>query len=332
MINKEIKPLCTAITVPPLVGMIAFGCIARNFFGDYVMNNYPDYWADWIRQICLSIILMRGGLELEFKGIGQIVVLLTLCPQIVEAGAVAAISRYLFDLPWSLCFANGFCLGAVSPAVLVPSIMILISLKRGTKKGIPMIMLAASSFDDIIAITVFSIFVSVAFESIEKVKVEGSTSQAAPLAPQSPTVKTMIGMNIFYIVTGIVFGVLLGYIMKCFNKCRCCSLAAKSWSKFFLMLAIAIALPIVTYYIEFEESKYIAIIFFGYTCFQVWGEEKPDKKLASFWKVCQPFLFSSIGASVLFKNISGDTFGKSFGLIVVGLILRWIATYLASGG
>ena len=142
----------------------------------------------------------------------------------------------------------------------------------------------------------------------------------------------MIGMNIFYIVTGIVFGALLGYTMKCFNRCGCCGLAAKSWSKFFIMLAIALALPIVTYYIEFEESKYIAIIFFGYTCFQVWGEDKPDKKLAQFWKICQPFLFSSIGASVLFKNISGDTFGKSFGLIVVGLILRWIATYLASGG
>jgi hypothetical protein len=46
--------------------------------------------------------------------------------------------------------------------------MILIGLKRGTKKGIPLIMLAASSFDDIIAITVFSIFVSIAFNSIEK--------------------------------------------------------------------------------------------------------------------------------------------------------------------
>ena len=58
----DIKPLCTAITCPPLVGMIIAGCIARNFFGDFTKNNYPDYWADWTRQICLSIILMRGGL------------------------------------------------------------------------------------------------------------------------------------------------------------------------------------------------------------------------------------------------------------------------------
>lgn len=109
---------------------------------------------------------MRGGLELEFNGIGITVALLTLLPQIVEAGVTATMSRLLFGLPWPLCFANGFCLGAVSPAVLVPSIMILIQQKRGTKKGIPMIMLAASSFDDIVAITVFSIFVSVAFDQI----------------------------------------------------------------------------------------------------------------------------------------------------------------------
>lgn len=76
----KIKPLCTAIQCPALVGMIVFGCIARNFFGDFVMDNYPDYWADWIRQVCLSIILMRGGLQLSFKGIGTTVLLLTLCP------------------------------------------------------------------------------------------------------------------------------------------------------------------------------------------------------------------------------------------------------------
>ena len=154
--------------VPPLVGMIIAGCIARNFFGTLTMDHYPDLWSDWIRQICLSVILMRGGLELEFEGKGITVVLLTLCPQIVEAACGALLSRAFFSLPWSLCFANGFCLGAVSPAVLVPSVMILIEKKLGTKKGIPLIMLAASSFDDIIAITVFSILVSVGFESVQK--------------------------------------------------------------------------------------------------------------------------------------------------------------------
>lgn len=45
----NIRPLCTCITCPPLVGMIIAGCLARNFTGQYTKQNYPDYWADWIR-------------------------------------------------------------------------------------------------------------------------------------------------------------------------------------------------------------------------------------------------------------------------------------------
>ena len=142
----------------------------------------------------------------------------------------------------------------------------------------------------------------------------------------------MIGMNVFYIVTGIAIGSLLGYSMKIFNKCSCLSINTQTWIKFFLMVAIAISMPVITYYLEFEESKYIAIIFYGYVSFVVWGDQKPDKKLAKFWKFCQPLLFSSIGASVLFKNISSETFGKSFGIIVIGLLLRWLATFFASAG
>ena len=105
-------------------------------------------------------------MELEFQGKGLTVVLLTLCPQIVEASVVAVFSRWYFQLPWPLCFANGFCLGAISPAVVVPSMMILIEKKLGTKKGIPLIMMAASSFDVLMAITVFSILVAISFQSI----------------------------------------------------------------------------------------------------------------------------------------------------------------------
>ena len=128
--GKAIKPLfkCKAIIIPPLVGMLIFGCVARNCFGDFFMDYYPLIWAEWSRIICLSIILLRGGLNLKFKGIGKIVALLTVCPCTTEAIVVGIVSRFLLHLPWTLCFANGFCLGAVTPAVLVPSVFSLIKL------------------------------------------------------------------------------------------------------------------------------------------------------------------------------------------------------------
>ena len=69
------------------------------------MQHYPEITASWIRVVCLSIILLRGGMELDFEGKGLTVVLLTLCPQISEAIAAAVASRFIFDMPWPLCFA-----------------------------------------------------------------------------------------------------------------------------------------------------------------------------------------------------------------------------------
>ena len=70
------------------------------------------------------------------------------------------------------------------------------------------------------------------------------------------------------------------------------------------MLAVAVATPLVCNAIHFEESKFIMIIFFGYFCNQVWGEEgKPEHELAVFWIFCQPFVFATVGAAVQFKNI-----------------------------
>ena len=97
----EIPPVCTAVTVPPLVGMVIFGCLARNFFGELTEVHYPEVWADTGRQICLSIILMRGGLELDFEGKGLTVVLLTFIPQVFEAVTVAVFTHVFFGYPWS---------------------------------------------------------------------------------------------------------------------------------------------------------------------------------------------------------------------------------------
>ena len=101
----KVKALLSKIEIPPLVGMIIFGCIARNFFCSEYMDHYPEEYAGWIRSVCLSIILLRGGMELEFAGKGLTVVLLTLLPQNAEALFAALASKWIFSFPWPLCFA-----------------------------------------------------------------------------------------------------------------------------------------------------------------------------------------------------------------------------------
>ena len=76
----KLKRLQDKIQVPPLVGMIVMGCLARNFLPFDWMQYYPETMASYMRMETLAIILMIGGLELDFAGKGLTVVLLTLCP------------------------------------------------------------------------------------------------------------------------------------------------------------------------------------------------------------------------------------------------------------
>ena len=56
-----------------------------------------------------------------------------------------------------------FVLGAVTPAVVVPQLLTLQRKGFGVEQGIPTLVMAASSFDDVIAISLFGIFLGIAF-------------------------------------------------------------------------------------------------------------------------------------------------------------------------
>lgn len=310
----NVKPALTSITIPPLVGMIIFGCLARNFLCEEYMQHYPEYYASWIRSVCLSVILLRGGMELDFKGKGLTVILLTLVPQNAEAVAAALASRWIFGLPWALCFAEGYTLGAVSPAVLVPSCMILHNNDYGVKKGIPTSLIAAASFDDIIAISIFSIFLTIAFNEAPGGEDEGGKNIWAELG--------LVGVQI---AVGLILAFLIGFAMKLFNRCEP---KKTKWPKFFLCLFFAIIAPVASDLSGFPESKFIFIIFFGYMCYRQWGEEKPEHELALFWMFCQPFLFGTVGAAVLFSKIEPSQIGYGLGVIFIGATARWFATFL----
>jgi len=70
-------------------------------------------------------------------------------------------------------------LGAVSPAVVVPSLLDLQEKGFGIDKGIPSFILASSSIDDIMAISFFGIFSSFAFSSVSSSNDSSSSSSSS---------------------------------------------------------------------------------------------------------------------------------------------------------
>ena len=71
---------------------------------------------------------------------------------VVEMCVVGAVAPLLFDITYIESFILGAVLGAVSPAVVIPMMTKLMGEKVGTKKGIPQLILAGSSIDDIVMI------------------------------------------------------------------------------------------------------------------------------------------------------------------------------------
>jgi len=76
---------------------------------------------------------------------------------------VAIVGKLLLDMPWLWGFQLGFVLGAVTPAVVVPQLLTLQQKGFGVEQGIPTLVMAASSFDDVIAISLFGVFLGIAF-------------------------------------------------------------------------------------------------------------------------------------------------------------------------
>ena len=105
--------------------------------------------------------------------------------------------------------------------------------------------------------------------------------------------------------------------LKKFNK----------WVKFFVTLGFAIAAPIAADTTNQPEAKFIFIIFYGYMCYRQWGEDKPEHELGIFWMFCQPFLFGTVGAAVLFSKVEASQIGYGLVVIIIGVSARWISTF-----
>ena len=89
---------------------------------------------------------------------------LAFTPCLVETVVVAITSHFLLGLPWLWGFMLGFVLSAVSPAVVVPCLLQLQERGLGVDKGIPTLVIAAASVDDVLAISGFTILLGITFK------------------------------------------------------------------------------------------------------------------------------------------------------------------------
>lgn len=156
--------LSKKLKLPKIVGMLFAGILLGPFVLDLLDPSILAISTD-LRQIALIVILLKAGFSLDLndlKKVGRPAILLAFLPATFEILAYVVFAPIILNISTLDAALMGSVLAAVSPAVVVPKMVSLIDNKYGTKKGIPQMILAGASCDDIFVIVLFTTFLSIA--------------------------------------------------------------------------------------------------------------------------------------------------------------------------
>lgn len=160
LLGLPANKLFEKLKLPGLLGMLILGIIIGPYGINLLQKDIINASAD-LRKIALIIILLRAGFGIDKKALkknGITAIKMSFIPAILEGFTIAFISTKLLNFSFIQGGILGFIIAAVSPAVVVPSMLKLIENNIGETKGIPTLILTGASIDDVFAITIFSAF------------------------------------------------------------------------------------------------------------------------------------------------------------------------------
>ncbi len=303
------KKIFINIKLPGLVGLVFLGVLT----GPYVLNVLePGVLAlsTDIRLFALIIILLRAGLGLDrqvLKRIGFTAIKMSALPGLFEGITVMLVSRVLFGFSLAQGGMLGFIIAAVSPAVVVPSMLALKDRGLGMDKSVPILVLAGASVDDVFAITVFTIFLGI-----------------ADFGPGTSLLYNFALVPL-EITGGILLGLGAGYVL------------VLMFDRFYLhrteQLIVVTGAGIAVTLIGQAASLagLLAVISLGFIILEKGSEyaSKLEESLNSLWLAAQLFLFVLIGAAV---NVQVAWQAGALGvlLITAGLTSRTLGVFIAT--
>lgn len=301
--------ICKKLKLPDLLGMMITGVI----LGPYVLNlidvSVLNVSAD-IRRIALIIILTRAGLTLslsDLKKVGRLAVLMCFVPAVFEIIGMVVLAPEIFGMSILEAMIAGAVVAAVSPAVIVPKMIKLMTEGYGTDKSIPQLILAGASVDDVFVIVLFTAFTGLA--------------QGKEISPMS---FTSIPVSIFL---GSVIGLLSGILLfKLFAKVH-----IRDTAKVIIILSAAFILITAEDNItgDIKFSALIAIMFIGVAA-QKYGKKVSERlslKFNKLWVCAQILLFVLIGAAVDINYVTDAAIPAIF-LIFGVLCFRMAGVFL----
>lgn len=273
--------LCKKCHLPALMGMLITGIV----LGPYVLNLIDGSILNIsteLRKIALIIILTRAGLTLnveDLKKVGRPAILMCFVPACLEIIGMILLAPRILGVSIIDAFVMGTVVAAVSPAVIVPTMIKIIEEGYGTKQSIPQMVLAGASVDDVFVIVFFSVATSLA---------KGGSVDAMSFAK--------IPVSIFSgIVVGVALGIGLGIFFKKFHM--------RDTVKVIILMSVSLILVTLEDASPIPFSGLIAIMCMGIGLQRNRKEVsvRLSKKFNAMWVLAEIMLFILVGATV---NIS----------------------------
>ncbi|MBS4538868.1 cation:proton antiporter [Clostridium sp. D2Q-11] len=299
------------LKLPGLLGMLLVGII----IGPYVLNILNKdilLISGDLRKIALIVILLRAGLGIKKETLNKIgipAIKMSFIPGLLEGFILILITIKAFNLSFNEAGILAFIIAAVSPAVVVPSMLTLIERGKGENKGIPTLILASASIDDVFAITIYSTFLSM------------YTTNNISIFRQ------LINIPIS-IILGIILGLIIGLIITNIFKTH----HIRDTKKTLILLGTAIIFtsledPVKNFV---PIATLLGVMTMGFILLEKYPvvANRLSTKLNKVWILAEIVLFVLVGAEVnIFVAMDSGLLGIL--VIAIGLIGRSIGVFLS---
>ncbi|KAF4525946.1 hypothetical protein B566_EDAN000737 [Ephemera danica] len=309
--------LVSLVRLPPLLGMLLTGILLRNVGAFYMEGGYLQAVSS-LRLCAMVVILSKAGLGLNAAALRKLscaVLRLALGPCGVEAATSACAARLLLGMPWLWAALLGCILAAVSPAVVVPALLGLKERGYGEDKGISTLVIAASSIDDIAAISAFGIFLGIIFA-------EGSLTRQILQGPLE-------------VIIGLTYGLCYGFMLIYVPHAKA-SMAA-SW-RALLVAAGGVMAVLGSQSIGFDGAGPLGCITAAFVAACGWRAQDStstapvEETFSQLWLLFQPVLFGLIGTEIVISELDRSTVVLGLCVLLCGLTLRIVAVGLVTMG
>ena len=286
LVGLAMGAICKRLKLPGIIGMLATGMVLGPYVLDLLDPSILGISAE-LRKIALIIILLKAGLSLDLsdlKKVGRPAVLLSFVPASFEILSYVLFAPALLGVTRVEAAVMGGVLGAVSPAVVVPRMVQLMEKKCGTEKGIPQMIMAGASCDDIFVIVLFTTFLGMA---------------------QGGSAKVMDFVNIpVSIVLGILLGALVGYVLyRFFETAYARRHYVRNSMKVIIILAVSFGLVAAEDGLEGKVAVSGLLAVVSMACVlraksTAFVSKRLSEKFGKLWLAAEVILFVMVGAAV----------------------------------